>query len=48
MEIHMNVANDRHRYYMMKRDNWDKLIEVARWLNDLVHKLQQMVESVPV
>ena len=46
MEKHMIVVNDRQIYYMMLMDNWDKLIEVERWLNVLGHKQQQREEFV--
>jgi hypothetical protein len=46
MEKHMIVVNDRHKHYMMKMDNSDKLIEVGRSLNALEHKRQQMEEFV--
>ncbi len=46
MEKHMIVVNDRHIYYMMIMDNWNKLIGVERSLNVLGHKQQQREEFV--
>jgi hypothetical protein len=46
MEKHMIVVNDRYKHYMMKMDNWNKLIGVERSSNVLEHKRQQREEFV--